>query len=115
MRASRRPYLYCTVVGPTLAIWRLPMKRRSALGLCAIALVTMPAFPSNSVAQGKSLKDQLVGTWIYVSSTGKREDGSAVPRPSAQGAVTYTADGRFHFITVRTEVPKYASGDPARP
>jgi hypothetical protein len=22
--------------------------------------------------------------------------------------VTYTADGRFHFITVRTEVPKYA-------
>jgi hypothetical protein len=29
--------------------------------------------------------------------------------------VTYTADGHFHFITVRTEVPKYASGDPARP
>ena len=90
------------------------MNRRCALGLCAVALVTIPAFPSSSVAQGKSLKDQLVGTWIYVSSTGKREDGSAVPRPSAQGAVTYTADGRFHFITVRTEVPKYASGDPAR-
>ena len=91
------------------------MNRRCALGLCAVALITIPAFPSSSVAQGKSLKDQLVGTWIYVSSTGKREDGSAVPRPSAQGAVTYTADGRFHFITVRTEVPKYASGDPARP
>ena len=27
----------------------------------------------------------------------------------------YTADGRFHFITVRTGVPKYASGDPSRP
>src|SRR6476660_2529987 len=87
------------------------MNRRCALGLCAVALITIPAFPSSSVAQGKSLKDQLIGTWIYVSSTGKREDGSAVPRPSAQGAVTYTADGRFHFITVR----KYASGDPARP
>ena len=82
------------------------MNRRCVLGLCAVALVTIPAFPSSSVGQGKSLKDQLVGTWIYVSSTGKREDGSAVPRPSAQGAVTYTADGRFHFITVRTEVPK---------
>src|SRR6476659_11232885 len=81
---------------------------------CAIALISIPAFPSSSVAQGKSLKDQLVGTWIYVSSTGKREDGSAVQRPSLQGAVTYTADGRFHFITVRTDVPKYASGDPAR-
>ena len=27
-----------------------------------------------------------------------------------QGAVTYTADGHFHFITVRTDAPKYASG-----
>ena len=90
------------------------MKRHCALGLCAVALVTMPALPTRSVAEGKSLKDQLVGTWIYVSSTGKREDGSAVQRPSLQGAVTYTADGRFHFITTRTDAPMYASSDPAR-
>ena len=62
-----------------------------------------------------SLKDQLIGTWIYVSSTAKRDDGSSVPRPAAQGAVTYTADGRFHFLTTRTDLPKYASSDPARP
>jgi hypothetical protein len=86
-----------------------------ALGLCAVALIAIPTLPNSSAAQGKALKDQLVGTWIYVSSTGKREDGSAVQRPSLQGAVTYTADGRFHFITVRTDAPKYASGDPARP
>jgi hypothetical protein len=61
------------------------------------------------------MKDQLVGTWIYVSSTGKREDGSDVPRPSLQGALTYTADGRFHFITARTDAAKYASNDSARP
>ena len=91
------------------------MIRRSALALCATVLITIAAFPSNSVAEQKSLKDQLVGTWIYVSSTGKREDGSAVQRPSLQGAVTYTADGRFHFITTRTDVPKYASSDPTRP
>ena len=88
---------------------------RRALCFFSMALISVPAFPDSSAAQGKSLKDQLVGTWIYVSSTGKRDDGSAVDRPSAQGAVTYTADGRFHFITVRTAVPKYASGDPARP
>ena len=63
-----------------------------------------------SVTQGS-----IVGTWIYVSSTAKRDDGSNVPRPSLQGAVTYTADGRFHFITTRTDAPKYASGDLARP
>ena len=91
------------------------MNRRSALALCATALITIPAFPNSSVAQVASVKDQLVGTWIYVSSTGKREDGSSVQRPSLQGAVTYTADGRFHFITTRTDVPKYASSDAARP
>ena len=67
------------------------------------------------MGEGQSLKDRLVGTWIYVSSTAKRDDGSDVPRPALQGAVTYTADGRFHFITTRTDAPKYASSDPARP
>jgi hypothetical protein len=91
------------------------MSRRYAIGLCAIVLFSTPAFSSSSVAQGKSLKDQLVGTWVYVSSTGKRDDGSNVPRPSLRGAVTYTPDGRFHFITMRTDAPKYASSDPSRP
>ena len=86
-----------------------------ALCFFAMTLISVSAFPDRGVAQGKSLKDQLVGTWIYVSSTGKRDDGSAVPRPSLQGAVTYTADGRFHFITTRTDAPKLASSDPARP
>src|SRR5438093_13711392 len=85
------------------------------LGIFAITLVTIAAIPSSSVAQEKPLKDQLVGTWIYVSSTAKRDDGSNVQRPSLQGAVTYTADGRFHFITTRTDLPKYASSDSARP
>jgi hypothetical protein len=91
------------------------MNRRCALGLCAIGLVTVPAFLSSSVAEGKSVRDQLVGTWIYVSSTAKRDDGTSVPRPNLQGAVTYTADGHFHFITTRTDLPNYASTDPARP
>jgi hypothetical protein len=89
--------------------------RRFSLGLVAITLMIIVPIPRGSLAQGTSLKEQLVGTWIYVSSTGKREDGSNVPRPSLQGAVTYTADGRFHFITTRTDAPKYASSDPARP
>src|SRR6186997_3070357 len=63
----------------------------------------------------KSLKEQLIGTWIYVSSTAKREDGAVIPRPSAKGAVTYTADGRFHFITTATDAAKYGSSDPTRP
>jgi hypothetical protein len=91
------------------------MKKGCALGLCAFVLITISAFPNDGLAQEKALKDQLVGTWIYVSSTGKRDDGSTVPRPSLQGAVTYTADGRFHFITTRTDTPKIASSDPSKP
>src|SRR3954453_3415732 len=91
------------------------MNRRCALGLCAIGLISIPAFPSSSVAQGRSLKDQLIGTWIYVSSTAKRDDGSDVQHPSLQGAVTYTSDGRFHFIQTRTDLPKYSSNDRTRP
>jgi len=91
------------------------MNKKYVLVLFSVALVTTLAFPKIGFAQGKSLKDQVIGTWVYVSSTGKRDDGSAVPRPSLQGAVTYTADGRFHFITTRTDTPKVASSDPSKP
>lgn len=91
------------------------MARRFALGLLATALIAVAAFPTESFSQTKSLKDQLVGTWIYESSKGTRDDGSAVERPKAKGAVTYTSDGHFHFITVRSDAAKYASGDSARP
>jgi len=91
------------------------MNRRRALGLSLIALVTNLASANSSLSQPRSLRDELVGTWIYVSSTGKREDGSNVERPNMQGAVTYTYDGRFYFITTRADLPKYTSNDPTRP
>src|SRR5215471_14065160 len=71
------------------ALFGALMNRHFSLGLFVITSVTIAAIPHSSVAQGASLKDQLVGTWIYVSSTAKRDDGSNVPRPSLQGAVTY--------------------------
>lgn len=67
------------------------------------------------LAHAATFREQLIGTWIYVSSTAKREDGSGIQRPSLQGAVTYTADGHFHFITTATGDMKYASNDPTRP
>jgi hypothetical protein len=82
--------------------------------ILAVLLGAM-AVPTDGIGQGASLKEALVGTWIYVSSTGKREDGSAVQRPSLRGAATYTADGRFHFITTAAGAAKYASNDPTRP
>jgi hypothetical protein len=91
------------------------MNKRGALTVPLIALTAISAVAFCGAADAASLRDQLVGTWIYVSSTAKREDGSSVQRPSLQGAVTYTADGHFHFITTPTNAPKYASNDPAQP
>jgi hypothetical protein len=83
--------------------------------IAAAAVAAAAAVPTASFSQATLLKEKLVGTWIYESSKGTREDGSAVDRPAFQGAVTYTSDGHFHFITVRSDAPKYASGDSARP
>jgi lipocalin-like protein len=90
------------------------MYRRYTSFIFAVLLSTIP-IPSSGIGQGAALREALVGTWVYVSSTGKREDGSAVQRPGLQGAVTYTSDGRFHFITTATGASKYASNDPSRP
>ena len=91
------------------------MDTRCSFSFVAAMLAAILALPNSGFAQGPSLKDQLVGTWIYVSSTAKRDDGTDVPRPSLRGVATYLPDGRFHFITTRTDLPKYSSGDSARP
>jgi Lipocalin-like domain len=68
----------------------------------------------DAVAQQKSLKEQLVGTWIYVSSTSTRADGSKTDRPNLKGIVIYTSDGHFAFMSVRADLPKLANPDRAR-
>jgi hypothetical protein len=70
--------------------------------------------PGVAVAQQKSLKDQLVGTWIYVSSTSTRADGVKTDNPNLKGIVIYTSDGHFAFVSVRADLPKLANPDRAR-
>jgi hypothetical protein len=91
------------------------MNRRNTLCLSAVAAVGLALLPSTAISQQKSLKEQLVGTWLYVSSTATRSDGSKIERPNLKGAVTYTSDGHFFFITTRPDIPKLASNDPSRP
>ncbi len=80
-----------------------------------LALIMGGALPTgDAVAQQKSLKEQLVGTWIYVSSTSTRADGSKTDRPDLKDIVIYTSDGHFAFVSLRTDLPKLASPDRAR-
>ncbi len=78
-------------------------------------LVLGVALPeSDAVAQQKSLKDQLVGTWMFVSRTTIRADGSKTDRPNLKGILIYTSDGHFAFVSVRADLPKLANPDRER-
>jgi hypothetical protein len=90
------------------------MNRRFILSLSAVTALGFCIFPGSGVSQQKSLKDQLVGTWIYVSSTITRPDGTKTDRPNLKGMVIYTSDGHFTFVNVRDDLPKLASNDTAR-
>jgi len=67
----------------------------------------------DAIAQEKSLREQLVGTWIYVSSTTTRADGSKTENPDLKAIVIYTSDGHFAFVSVRADLPKLANPDRA--
>ena len=92
------------------------MRRLGMLTATTVSVLIMGgALPTaDAVAQQKSLKEQLVGTWIYVSSTSTRADGSKTDRSDLKGIVIYTSDGHFAFVSVRTDLPKLASPDRAR-
>ena len=69
----------------------------------------------NAVAQqaGNALKDQLVGTWILVSATVERQDGSKAEifGPNPIGIVIFDADGHLSLQEMRSDLPKFASND----
>ena len=92
------------------------MRRLGMLTATTVSVLIMGgALPTgDAVAQEKSLKEQLVGTWIYASSTSTQADGSKTDRPNLKGIVIYTSDGHFAFVSVRADLPKLAANDRAR-
>jgi Lipocalin-like domain len=89
------------------------MNRRVTLTMTTIALLSLGiAFPAGDVlAQGKSLKEQIVGSWTYASADTVRPDGSKEPTfgPNPAGLVIFGSDGRYVSLVVRADVPKFAS------
>ena len=88
--------------------WRLNVARHAA------ALAVLGAFASSpAVAQGGGLtRDQFVGAWMltgqWVEQDGKRiERFGANPR----GMTIFDRSGHFVSILLRSELPKFASGN----
>jgi Lipocalin-like domain len=91
------------------------MKRHSILNLSAIAALALAVVPDGAAAQQKSLKEQLVGTWAFVSSTGKLADGNSPWGTNPKGQLSFDANGRYSSIIVRSDLAKYASNNRTQP
>ena len=89
------------------------MKRLSTLAVTTMSLLFLGVvlFLSDAVAQNKSLKEQLVGTWKLVSSHNVRSDGSRIDNigPGPKGILIYTSDGYFALVNTRSDLPKLVS------
>lgn len=89
---------------------------RRALTLASAALVCFAFYVTVVFAQPKSLKDQLIGTWILVSNIVVRPDGTKTEQFGAnpKGILIFAADGHFATVNLRADLPKLASGNRRR-
>ena len=90
------------------------MNRRNIISLSAIMAFGLSLLPSSAVSQEKPLKEQLVGTWTLVSATQRNKEGVVSDRwgPNPRGRAVFEANGRFSFMIIRSDVPKFSSSNP---
>jgi hypothetical protein len=73
-------------------------------------LLVLVFIAGNALAQKGSLKEQIVGTWIHVSTTVTAPDGKKSDRPG-QGVVIYGPEGYFAFVNVANNLPSLAANN----
>ncbi len=91
------------------------MSRRRMLATCAVALLGFAGAAMNAVAQQPSLDEQLIGSWMIVSATTTRPDGTKVDTfgPDPKGLQIFERGGRTSAIIVGSNLPKFASNNRA--
>jgi hypothetical protein len=91
------------------------MNQRATLAMTTTALVCLAVglSASDSIAQQKSLKEQLVGTWTLVSSDQVRPDGSKLKQfgDNPKGINVFDANGRFFLMMASADNSRIASND----
>ena len=92
------------------------MRQNRIFAVCAASAFALAMFCGSALAQQKTVKDQLVGTWLLVGVTAERADGSKGEPFGAnpKGIIIFTADGHFSLLQQRAELPKIAANDRAK-
>ena len=84
------------------------MNRRSVFSLSAITLFGLALMSGSALSQQKTLKEQIIGTWAYVSSTAKLPDGNPLWGANPKGLFILTDNGHFSWQIFRSDRPKFA-------
>jgi hypothetical protein len=90
------------------------MNRRTPLAMTTSTLCLAVSLSSgDSLAQQKTLKEQLIGTWILVSSDQMRLDGSTLKQFGAnpKGINVFDANGRFFLMIANSRFLVIASAE----
>ena len=88
------------------------MSRRNVLSLTAIATLGLALLPTNAIAQTKSIKDQIAGTWTFVSALDIYPDGRKDDRwgSNPKGVFIFDGHGRYAQFITRSDLPKIKAG-----
>ena len=92
------------------------MNRRHIFSLSAIPALALLLLPGSAVAQQKSLKEQLVGTWTIASWEQVRPNSDKFQRfgVNPKGVHTFDANGRYVVMFARSDLTKFAVSDPMK-
>jgi Lipocalin-like domain len=88
------------------------MDRRNIFSLSLIAALGLALLPATSDAQQKSIKEQIAGTWIFVTALDIYPDGRRNDRwgPNPKGVFIFDGNGRYAQFITRSDLPKIAAG-----
>ena len=83
------------------------------LSVSAMMALGVALLPASTVAQQKTLRDQLVGVWTLVSIDNVLPDGKKQQLWGAnpKGILILDAGGRFAQTQMRADIPKFKSND----
>lgn len=89
------------------------MNRPNILSLSAITALGFALLAGSALAQQKSLKEQLTGTWTLVSNDNTLPDGTKrrLFGANPKGILIFDAGGRYAQTQVRTDIPKFKSNN----
>ena len=85
------------------------MNGRGILTISALTALGLAFLSGGAVSQQKSLKDQIIGTWVLVSNDNVAPDGTKrqIFGANPKGILIFEANGRYAQIFIRPGRPNF--------